>query len=92
MEVRFEKTERTDSTLWKEEFLMDLWKNLTRKPIYKAKWDLWMVKVSCILYFHFLTWALHFVSCGLAWVCKLMLQWAQNKPIRLMVLSMTTVT
>jgi len=37
MEVRFEKTERTDSTLWKEEFLMDLWKNLTRKPIYKAK-------------------------------------------------------
>ena len=25
-------------------------------------------------------------SCGLAWVCKLMLRWAQNKPIRLLAL------
>jgi len=58
MEVRFEQTERTDSAPWKEEFLMELWKNLTRKLIYEAKWDLSMVKESCIFYFHFLTWAL----------------------------------
>jgi len=37
MEVRFEQTERTDSAPWKEEFLMELWKNLTRKLIYEAK-------------------------------------------------------
>jgi len=37
MEVGFEQTERTDRAPWKEDFCMNIWKDLHGKLIYEAK-------------------------------------------------------
>jgi hypothetical protein len=70
-EVRFEQTERIDRALWKEDFSTDMWKNLNGKKTYlRRKMRVVDDEKSCILYFHFLIWAITFWVLAFGYVLR----------------------